>query len=376
MSAATIEAATSRQPAARLALAAAASQPFHAYLLVGPPGAGKADAARALAAELLAEGTPDPDDARRRALADPSPHPDLVWLRPRGTQHLVEDVRERVIGQVAYRPFESDRRVFVIEAADVMAEESQNALLKTLEEPPPFAHLILISAEPEALLETVRSRCREIVFARLGPEAVEELIAGEAGPGPERTAAARLAGGDVSRARFLLGDEGRALRHAAEAVATAARTGELGGLPWETIAAAADVAAEAQAAAVRERFEAGEEEEAERSGPAARRRAREAEETAKRASRRARTETLDLGLALLGAWMRDLSAVAEGGAEFVLNADRADVLEQLAAGLDGRRARRAGELVLDTRRRLEVNVSEALALEALVFRLEYLLNQA
>lgn len=372
----TIEAATSRQPSARIALDAAAADPFHAYLLVGPPGAGKADAARALAAELLAEGAPDPDDARRRTLANPSPHPDLVWLRPRGTQHLVEDVRERVIGQVNYRPFEADRRVFVIEGADAMAEESQNALLKTLEEPPPFAHLILISAEPEALLETVRSRCREVVFARLGPEAVDELLGEEFEPGPQRTAAARLAGGDVSRARFLLGEEGRALREAAEAVATAARTGELGGSPWEAIATAADAAAEAEAVAVRDRFEAGEEEEAERTGAAARRRAREAEETAKRSARRARTETLDLGLALLGAWMRDLAAVAEGGSDLVLNVDRAEVLERLGDGLDGRRARRAGELVLDTRRRLEVNVSETLALEALVFRLEYLLKQA
>jgi DNA polymerase-3 subunit delta' len=370
----TVEAATSRQPAARLALAAAASDPFHAYLLVGPPGAGKADAARALAAELLADGAPDPDDARRRALANPSPHPDLVWLRPRGTQHLVEDVRERVIGQVYYRPFEAERRVFVVEGADVMAEESQNALLKTLEEPPPFAHLILISSEPEALLETVRSRCREVVFARLGPEAVDELLGEEFEPGLERTAAARLAGGDVSRARFLLGEQGRALREAAEAVATAARTGDLAGSPWEAIAAAADTAAEAESAAVRKRYEAAEEDEAELTGPAARRRAREAEETAKRSARRARTETLDLGLALLGAWMRDLTAVAEGGAEFVLNVDRAEVLERLGAGLDGRRARRGGELVLDTRRRLEVNVSETLALEALVFRLEYLLS--
>ncbi len=370
-----IEEATARQPAARLALGAAASAPFHAYLLVGPPGAGKAAAARALAAELLAEGAPDPDDARRRALADPSPHPDLVWLRPRGTQHLVEDVRERVIGQVAYRPFESDRRVFVIEAADAMAEESQNALLKTLEEPPPFAHLILTSAEPEALLETVRSRCREVVFARLGPDAVEELLADEAA-GPERTAAARLAGGDVTRARFLLTEEGRALREAAEAVATGARSGELAGSPWAAIASAADAAADVEAANVRTRFEADEADEAERSGPAARRRAREAEEAAKRASRRARTDTLDLGLALLGAWMRDLAAAAEGAPELALNADRIEVLERLSAGLDSRRARRAGELVLDTRRRLEVNVSETLALEALVFRIEYLLSNS
>jgi DNA polymerase-3 subunit delta' len=172
----------------------------------------------------------------------------------------------------------------------------------------------------------------------------------------------------------LLTDEGLILRAAAEAVAVPVRTGELGGSPWEAIAKAADVAAEAQGAAVRERFEQAEEEEAERSGQAARRRAREAEESAKRASRRARTETLDLGLALLGAWMRDLVAVAEGAEDLVLNADRTEVLAELGAGLDGRRARRAGELVLDTRRRLEVNVSETLALEALAFRLEFLLK--
>ena len=364
--------ATADQPAARVALTAAASDPFHAYLLAGPPGSGKAAAARALAAELLAAGAADAEGARRRALADPSPHPDLVWLRPPGTQHLVEEVRERVIGQVAYRPFEGDRRVFVIEDADAMAEESQNALLKTLEEPPPFAHLILVSAEPEALLETVRSRCRAVRFARLTPEAVEARLDDQP-PGAERAAAARLAGGDASRARFLLGDEGRELRAAAEQVARAVRTGDLAGAPWEDLARAADAAGEAQAAAIRDAATAAEEDAAERTGPAARRRARDAEEAAKRASRRARNDTLDLGLGLLGTWMRDLAAVAEGAPELAHNSDRAAELADLAAGLDSRRARRAGELVLDTRRRLTVNVSETLALEALAFRLEFLL---
>jgi DNA polymerase-3 subunit delta' len=125
--------ATEHQPGARAALAAALAAPVHAYLLAGPPGSGKRSAARAFAAELLAQDAPDADDARRRALADPSPHPDLVWLSPRGTQHLVDEVRERVITASAYRPFEGERRVFVIEAADAMADESQNALLKTLE---------------------------------------------------------------------------------------------------------------------------------------------------------------------------------------------------------------------------------------------------
>src|SRR5436190_9944348 len=106
----TILGGTEHQPAARVALTAALAAPVHAYLFSGPPGAGKRAAARAFAAELLAAGAPDPDDARRRALADPSPHPDLVWLMPPGTQHLVDEIRNRVITASAYRPFEAERR--------------------------------------------------------------------------------------------------------------------------------------------------------------------------------------------------------------------------------------------------------------------------
>ena len=155
------------------ALSAALAGP-HAYLFPcpRPAGRGKRAAARAFAAEILA-APPRPDDARRRALLDPSPHPDLVWLAPTGAQHMVEAVRERVIRAASYRPFEGGKRVFVLEAAEAMRDESQNALLKTLEEPPPFAHLILLSSEPEALLETVASRCQPVDFAPLPAEAIE-----------------------------------------------------------------------------------------------------------------------------------------------------------------------------------------------------------
>jgi DNA polymerase-3 subunit delta' len=373
---AAIAEATADQPAAAQALALAAAEPFHAYLLAGPPGSGKAVAARALAAELLADGSDDPDDARRRALADPSPHPDLVWLAPVGVQHLVEEVRERVIAAVAYRPFEGERRVFVIEAAEAMAEESQNALLKTLEEPPGFAHLILITAEPEALLETVRSRLRPVPFGRLSPEAIESRLEGSgsaAGDPEERRAAARLCGGDATRAAFLVSEDGRALRAAVERLASAVARGELGDAPWEDLAAAAERAGEHESARVLEAAARAEEDEAERTGQAAKRRARLAEESAKRASRRARTATVDLGLALLAAWLRDLAAAGDGAAELVLTADCVEAIEEVAAGVDPRRARRAAELVMDTRRRLTVNVSEPLALEALAFRLEFLL---
>ena len=115
----------------------AGGDPSHAYLFQGPRGSGKRAVARAFAAEMLAAATTDPDETRRRALLDPCPHPDLVWLRPPGAQHMIDDVRERVIRAAAYRPFEGGRRVFVIETAEALRDESQNSLLKTLEEPPP-----------------------------------------------------------------------------------------------------------------------------------------------------------------------------------------------------------------------------------------------
>jgi len=341
---------TTHQPRAQMALSAAlAAGPSHAYLFRGPRGAGKRVAGRAFAAEILASGAADPDDARRRALLDPSPHPDLVWLTPRGAQHLVEEVRERVIRAASYRPFEGEKRVFVIEAAEALRDESQNALLKTLEEPPGFAHLILLSSEPELLLETVASRCQPVEFAPLPTEVVERALSGEA-PDEEIAAAARLSAGDLDRARLLLSDSGRELR--AKAVE----------LDWKAVLETAEAAGEEAEGAAREALE-------EQAAAGFKRSARDAGDEAKRAGRRRRTEVLDLGLELAAAWFRDLAAVAGGAEEVAYNRDRLDALRSQAAGLSPDAPRRAAELVQDTRRRFDLNVSEELALEALLFRL-------
>ena len=355
--------ATRHQPRAAFALAAALSAPSHAYLFRGPRGSGKAAAARAFAAELLAEGAADPDDARRRALLDPSPHPDLVWLRPPGAQHLVEDVREQVIRAASLSPAEGTRRVFVIEEAEDLRDESQNALLKTLEEPAPFAHLILICSEPEQLAETILSRCAPIEFAPLSPGAVLEAL----GEGSGADAAARLSGGDVELARLLADAPGVALRATAEDAARAPRNGAVAAEPWRGLLAAASEAGERAGAEEEGRLL----EEAESTARRGRKGklTREAIEQVRRTERRARTQTLDLGLALCCAWYRDLAALASGADDVVLNTDRLEQLAEDADGLDPVRARAAVEWVLDTRRRLRVNVSEELALEALWLRL-------
>jgi DNA polymerase-3 subunit delta' len=394
---------TAHQRRAQLALEAAlANGPSHAYLFRGPRGSGKRGAARAFAAELLAGAADDPEDARRRALLDPSPHPDLVWLAPSGAQHLVEDVRERVIRAAAYRPYEGGRRVFVVEAAEAMRDESQNALLKTLEEPPAFVHLILLTSEPAGLLETISSRCQPVDFAPLPVEAVEAALKGGSGSGSgaeigdpeggrgagadEIAAAARLAAGDVELARLLLSERGREVRAQAERLAaaalgsaadeggdgsaasdTGAAAGRGGTPPWRSLLAAAEQAGEDAEAAAREALEAEKEAGVKRS-------ARDVADEAKRAGRRRRTELLDLGLSLAALWFRDLAAAAAGAPDVAYNRDRLAELQSQAAGLDPRRPRRAAELVQDTRRRLDLNVSEELALEALLVRLRRLLS--
>ncbi len=358
-----LAAATEHQPRVRLALGAAlAAGAAHAYLFSGPRGSGKRAAARAFAAEILASGSDDPAEARRRALLDPSPHPDLVWLRPTGSQHLVEEVRAQVIRAAAYRPFEGSERIFVIEAAEAMREESQNALLKTLEEPPAFDHLLLLSSEPEALLETITSRCQEVSFAALPPAAVQEALSGNGEP-DAIAAAARLAAGDVERARFLLDSDGAALRENAEALVTAAIDPGAGGSPWLALLGAAEGAGQEAEQRTRDRL-------AEEAETGQKRTAREINEEARRVGRRRRTEVLDLGLELCAAWLRDLGAVAVGAPELVLTRDRIEALSAAARNVDPVAARRGVELVQDTRRRLDLNVSEELALEALFFRLQ------
>ena len=231
-----------------------------------------------------------------------------------------------MIAAVALRPFEGERRVFVIEAAEAMRDESQNALLKTLEEPPAYAHLILLSAEPEALLETIASRCQPIGFAALPAAAIAEELGGAADP--ERVeAAANLAAGDLERARYLLSEAGAEIRAEAESCAEAALAGTTGSAPWSALLASAEAAGEEAEAAARDALEAEKE-------LGVRRSAKEAADEARRAGRRRRTEVLDLGLELCAIWLRDLVAVCAGAEEVVFNRDRLDRLRRSAEGLD------------------------------------------
>ncbi len=113
-------------------------------------------------------------------------------------------VRHYVQAEMAKRPVESARRVVVIGDADRLSASAQNALLKTLEEPPLWAHLILVSARPEMLLDTIRSRCRAVRFAELPRDLLASLVREHAEVDAQRARLiAGLAGGSLPRAMAL-----------------------------------------------------------------------------------------------------------------------------------------------------------------------------
>jgi DNA polymerase-3 subunit delta' len=164
----------------------------HAYLLSGPHGVGKAAAARAFAQAICCTNTERSDRATPcghcRACRNVSrgAHPDVETFsldtqamlaeKPgRGSTLTIDTVR-RLRSSAALFPLESDRRILIVDDAETLLEPAQQALLKTLEEPPPGVTLVVLADEPESLLETVRSRCQEIPLRPIPQAAVAQSL--------------------------------------------------------------------------------------------------------------------------------------------------------------------------------------------------------
>jgi len=354
-----------------------AGRASHAYLLHGPAGVGKRAVARAFAAALLADGAPGEDAMRAaRERVARGTHPDLTWVTPSGAaEMLVSDIDEPIVAAAARTPFEASRRVFVIEAAETLNEQAANRLLKTLEEPPAYAHLVLVSDRREEVMATIASRCVRVRFDALGAETIAERLLADgacARDEAERArACARLALGDAGRAAMLASEQGKALRSAAEGYVRSALKGATGVAErrWVGLLEAAKNAG----ASAGERVAGGLEGELEMAAGRERKRLeREALEKGRRAERRARARALEQGLQLAELWLRDLVCLKEGAKELVYAVDRAAELDEDAQSCTGAGAREGVRLVGETRARIAVNVSEELALEALAYRLQAL----
>jgi DNA polymerase III subunit delta' len=340
------------QPEAkRLLEGALADGPAHAFLLHGPPGVGKRTAAYALAAALLGD--------ERRVVT--RTHPDLYVLEPLGEMIRIDEVRA-LRHDLHMRPFEADRRVYLVLDADRMNDDAADALLKDLEEPPPYAVIVLVASELGPLPPTVLSRCQLVPFRRLSERAVREWIAARE---PARTdeevrALARAASGRLDRARRLLDPAAAGRREALIAIARA------------TCADADFEPADATDAVLGNASERAEE---------ARDREREAidglglperdaDQRIRRAGYGAERDELLASLEGLEDWYRDLMVVAAGAERAVVHADRLDELRaDVELGL-GDGPAQAAETVRELWRALEeFNLNASLAFEALFVRL-------
>ena len=201
----------------------------HAYLFAGSPGIGKARFARVFAQSLFCEKH---DDTELLACGDCSPcrqmnagsHPDYFAIGcPEGKNEIPVSVfygdkerrgQEGLIHDLSLRPMAGTRRIAVIDDANRMNEEGANAMLKTLEEPPPNSMLILIAENLDAMLPTIRSRCQLVRYSSLAADDVSDLLLeNEIASTPEEaTAAAAMSEGSLHIASQLLNPELRALR--------------------------------------------------------------------------------------------------------------------------------------------------------------------
>jgi DNA polymerase-3 subunit delta' len=193
----------------------------HAWLLTGPEGVGKASFAYRAARRLLgAAADPDygllgtsPDDPVSR-LVSARAHPDLMIIERevvdgKAKKSIAVDVARQLPEFFARTPGMAPYRVAIVDAADDLNESSANALLKTLEEPPPRGVLFLVSHAPGGLLATLRSRCRRLAFPPWPEAEVARFVHARVGGSQELAhQAAALAGGAPGKALAALDDGG------------------------------------------------------------------------------------------------------------------------------------------------------------------------
>lgn len=195
----------------QLRRSAASGRSSHAYLFLGGAGAGKWLIANTFAKALQCEGEKRPCDSCKSCHAfNHGNHPDVIYFQPlkNGKTYTIEDVREQLLETVDLKPFQYEKKIYIIEKADTLNIQSQNALLKTLEEPPAHAVFLLLAERAEAFLPTILSRVVVMKIRPLSAETIADYLMQAGHLAEESHILSAYAQGRIGQALELVEDEG------------------------------------------------------------------------------------------------------------------------------------------------------------------------
>lgn len=195
----------------QLRRSAVSGRSSHAYLFLGGAGAGKRLIANTFAKALQCEGEKRPCDSCKSCHAfNHGNHPDVIYFQPlkNGKTYTIEDVREQLLETVDLKPFQYEKKIYIIEKADTLNIQSQNALLKTLEEPPAHAVFLLLAERAEAFLPTILSRVVVMKIRPLSAETIADYLMQAGHLAEESHILSAYAQGRIGQALELVEDKG------------------------------------------------------------------------------------------------------------------------------------------------------------------------